>query len=124
MKSMTKKILFFDKPLMILGFAILTALILACISFIYAGTYESKNTQLETNLLNIRAVAGDVIKLKTIVQSKEKKQNEKTPRESSQHWNRSSKPWDLRQGQLSRWAKQKLMNLRKTTQNSNCRVQT
>ena len=74
---MTKKILFFDKPLLVLLFAILTALILTAISFIYAGTYESKNTQLKTDLLNIRSVAGDVITLKAIVQSKEKKTERK-----------------------------------------------
>lgn len=74
---MTGKILFFDKPLLVLVFALLTALIVTGISFIYAGTYESKNRQLKTDLLNIRSIAGDVITLKTVVQSREKKTERK-----------------------------------------------
>jgi hypothetical protein len=65
--------LYFDKTLIVLTVAALAAAIFIVMSFIYAGNTERKNSQLNAQLADIQSIAGKIVRIRTIVGSKEKK---------------------------------------------------
>jgi hypothetical protein len=73
MKRFIKKILFFDRALLLLSFTILVAIIFTAVSAMYARNFESKNRQLKKQLGEIQSLSGDVLKVKAVVESGEKK---------------------------------------------------
>ncbi|GBD95470.1 MAG TPA: hypothetical protein ENG83_02625 [Nitrospirae bacterium] len=73
MKRLAEKIIFFDKTISVLAVAVTIALIFTVMSFIYAGNMEKKNNELKTRLTGIQSLSREVIQIKTVVESKEKK---------------------------------------------------
>ncbi len=73
MKTLTKIILFFDKTMIGLTIAVLSAIIFTVMSFIYAENTEKKNNYLKITLTDIQSLSKEVIQIKTIVESREKK---------------------------------------------------
>lgn len=73
MKKLAGKILFFDKAILVLSFAILLAVILTVMSVIYAENYESKNRQLKIRLSEIQSLSKDIVQIKAVVESRENK---------------------------------------------------
>jgi hypothetical protein len=71
MKPLTRNILFYDKTILVLSFAILLTVILTVMSVIYAGNYEGKNTELKNRLSEMRSLSRDVVQIKAVVESKE-----------------------------------------------------
>jgi hypothetical protein len=65
--------LYFDKILIALTVAALAAAIFTVMSFIYAGNTERKNSQLNAQLAGIQSLTGKIVRIKTVVESKEKK---------------------------------------------------
>ncbi|MEW6602229.1 MAG: hypothetical protein AB1499_14745 [Nitrospirota bacterium] len=73
MKKRTVNLLLYDKTILVLSFAILLTIILAIMSVIYGRSFEGKNEQLRNSLSEMQALSGDVVRLKSVVGSKEKK---------------------------------------------------
>lgn len=73
MKKLSGKILFHNKAILVLSFAITLAVILTVMSVIYAQNYESKNRRLKTSLSGIQSLSKDIVQIKAVVESKEKK---------------------------------------------------
>lgn len=73
MKHLARKILMFDKTLLVLLFVILLSIIFIIMSAFYANTYEGSNRQLKTQLGEIVSLSADVTQIKAMVESKEKK---------------------------------------------------
>ena len=73
MKTLSEKILLFDKPILFLSIAILLTIIIIVISVISSGNYKDKNAQLKDRLSEIVSMSEDVVKIKAVVESKENK---------------------------------------------------
>ncbi|GBD96306.1 MAG TPA: hypothetical protein ENG75_04760 [Nitrospirae bacterium] len=73
MKTLAGKIIFFDKTISVLAVTMIIALIFTVMSFIYAGNMERKNRGLKTRLTAVQSLSRQVIQIKTVVESKEKK---------------------------------------------------
>lgn len=73
MKPLIRKILFFDKALLALSFIILVMIIFSVVSVIYAGNLENKNRELKNQIAELKALSGEVMQLKAVVESKENK---------------------------------------------------
>lgn len=73
MKTRARNILLYDKPLLVLSFAILLTIILAIMSVIYTRTFKGKNEQLRNRLSGMQSLSGDVTRIKSVVESKETK---------------------------------------------------
>ena len=73
MKQLTKRILLHDTPLVLLSCAILLTIILSVIAGIYAGNFERSNSSLKNQLSEMQSLSRDVIQIKALVESKEKR---------------------------------------------------
>ena len=73
MKRLIEKIISFDKTILILTAAAIAAAIITVMSFIYAGNIEKENNGLKSRLAEIQELSGEVIRIKSVVGSKEKK---------------------------------------------------
>ncbi|MBI5665614.1 MAG: hypothetical protein HZC49_11110 [Nitrospirae bacterium] len=73
MKNQARNILLYDKIILVLTFAILLTVILAVVSVIYKRSFEDKNKQLRNRLSEMQSLSKDVIRIKTVVESKETK---------------------------------------------------
>lgn len=69
---LTKKLLF-EKTILLLTTGIMSAVIFTIVISIYTGNIEKKNHRLQTQLAEIQSLAGEVIQIKSVVVSKEKK---------------------------------------------------
>ncbi len=73
MNTSARKILFFDKTILFLSIAVLSVTIFTVITALYAKKYENENNRLRTQLAEIQSLSKDVVRIKTSVESKEKK---------------------------------------------------
>jgi hypothetical protein len=73
MKQFLKKILFFDRTVIVLSIAVLSAGIFTVVSFIYSGNIEQTNIRTKTRLTDIQSLAKETAHIKTAVNSRENK---------------------------------------------------
>lgn len=73
MKNRTRNLLLYDKPIMVLSFAILLTIILIIMSAVYARNFEGKNEQLRNRLSEMLSMSREVLQIKAVVESKETK---------------------------------------------------
>ena len=67
------KLIFMDRGILVLSSILILALFFTISSSIYVNNYESENKILKNRLDEIQAFAGDIIEIKSFVESKEKK---------------------------------------------------
>jgi hypothetical protein len=68
-----QKILFFDRSLLALSFAIIVIALTAIIAFAYTGNLEKQNTTLKSRVAEMQSMTGEVTALKSTVDLKVKK---------------------------------------------------
>lgn len=73
MKTSVRRILLYDKTILVLSFAILLTIILTVMSVIYARSFKSRNDQLISQLSEMQSLSGSVYQIKAVVESKESK---------------------------------------------------
>lgn len=73
MKNMVKKIIFLDRVVFVMLSVVLLLAIFTITSFIYASRGERKNMALKTQLSEMLLLKDDILKIKDIVQSQERK---------------------------------------------------
>ena len=67
------KLIFMDRTILLLSSILILALFFTIASSIYVNKYENENKILKNRLDEIQAFAGDIIEIKSFVESKEKK---------------------------------------------------
>lgn len=73
MKTFMRGILFFDTTISVLAVTVLSAALFTIGSFMYAGSIERKNRQLDAQLRDLQSRSTEVVQIKAVVQSKEKR---------------------------------------------------
>lgn len=68
-----QQILFFDRSLLVLSFAIILTALFTIISFVYTGNLEKQNTTLRSRVAELQSLTGGVTALKSTVDLKVKK---------------------------------------------------
>ena len=68
-----QQILFFDRSLLVLSFAIILIALFTIISFVYTGNLEKQNTTLRSRVAELQSLTGGVTALKSTVDLKVKK---------------------------------------------------
>ncbi len=73
MKLVSAKQIILDKKLLTLSFFIAAAIIAIIVMFIFTGNYSDENVSLKGQISSMQELAGSVMKLKSTVDTKEKK---------------------------------------------------
>jgi hypothetical protein len=73
MINLNRKMLFMDKSIFVLLLLIVAVFSLTVMTLVFTGNFNSKNTLLKTQIEELQSLSGNVVRIKGIVERKEKR---------------------------------------------------